>query len=203
MKNKNLIISFISLMMALQLGFLIYLIKSNEIILKDGKIFKFKTAPVDPFNAFKGRYVALNFDAGNFTLDKLPDSMSCEYNRRPKIIYALIGNKDGFAYVKNISIKKPNDSEDYLTIRQFYCDEEYKYDDNLKISIETGSYKINLTFPFSAYYLEETHAPKAEKLYNDNNKNSNNTYALIKINKGNALIQDLYINNKPIKEYFN
>ena len=34
----------------------------SERVLSGGQAFKFKTAPVDPVDAFRGRYIALNFD---------------------------------------------------------------------------------------------------------------------------------------------
>ncbi len=35
--------------------------------LKQGRVWKLKTAPVDPVDAFRGRYIALRFEAEQFT----------------------------------------------------------------------------------------------------------------------------------------
>ena len=41
------------------------MIYRQEQILHSGREFKFKTAPMDPYDAFRGRYVALQFDLGS------------------------------------------------------------------------------------------------------------------------------------------
>ncbi len=49
-------------MALLQLAAPASMIYSREHTLAKGEEFKFRTAPVDPYDAFRGRYVALSFD---------------------------------------------------------------------------------------------------------------------------------------------
>ncbi|HUR30287.1 MAG TPA: GDYXXLXY domain-containing protein, partial [Saprospiraceae bacterium] len=55
-----------AIMVLVQLYVPASMIMESEKVLKEGKEFKFKTAPVDPTDPFRGKYVELNFDAINF-----------------------------------------------------------------------------------------------------------------------------------------
>ncbi len=58
MKNKILIAAFFCVAL-LQIYTPVSMIIARESTLKEGVLFRFKTAPVDPYDAFRGRYVAL------------------------------------------------------------------------------------------------------------------------------------------------
>ena len=60
-KKKILLVLFI-LVAIVQISFSASMIINREITLKSGKQFKFRTAPVDPYDAFRGRYVALTLE---------------------------------------------------------------------------------------------------------------------------------------------
>ena len=78
------------------------MIAKRESILKDGIQFKFKTAPLDPYDAFRGRYVALQIEE-----DYVPMIKGLRLNSGQNV-YALIEtDSEGFARLTNVTTSKP------------------------------------------------------------------------------------------------
>ena len=61
MKSWRLIV--FAVVAAAQLGVPASLMWKREQTLRHGSVWKFRTAPVDPIDAFRGRLIALEFDA--------------------------------------------------------------------------------------------------------------------------------------------
>jgi uncharacterized membrane-anchored protein len=160
------------------------IIRKHEYFLKTGKSFKFQTEPVDPNNFFKGKYIALNFKEDQFTERNLPD-----LNSGQDVFVLLSSDKDGFAKIKGLSTKNPSPDTDYLIAKVMY------------LSSQNDSTTVYLDYTFREFYLNEFKAPQAEKLYRESNRDSlTKTYALVKIKKGTAVIEDVIINNSSIKD---
>ncbi len=176
--NKRLAIV---LLVIAQLSVPTWMIASQENILNKGSVYKFKTVPVDPYDIFRGRYVALRTDQ---RFVKMQNSKNIA---RGHIIYAMIANdSDGFAQVKSAMLDKPA-SGDYIKV---------------KVRYKSGD-MIHFNFPFDRYYMNEKKAPKAEVLYRSGSRREKqDAYVLIRILKGSALIEDLYVGGKSIKSYF-
>jgi uncharacterized membrane-anchored protein len=149
-------------------GWMIY---RQEQILQHGREFKFQTAPVDPYDAFRGRYVALQF-----AVVPPPD-----YNVQDKKVWMRFEvDENGFAKIKEVC-KTPLVGDDVVMATRRYG---------------------RLQFPFDRYYMEEMAAPKAETAYRDNSRSRRqNAYATVRILSGHAAIEELYIENKPIREF--
>ena len=62
MNNKRNLILLL-LLVCLQLFVPAKMIYDHEAILNKGKVFKFKTAPVDPSDPIRGKYITLQFEA--------------------------------------------------------------------------------------------------------------------------------------------
>lgn len=60
--NRNLLLALLVVLAAAQLAVPASMIVQRETVLTQGRVYKFKTAPVDPVDAFRGRYVALRFE---------------------------------------------------------------------------------------------------------------------------------------------
>jgi len=152
-----------------------WMIFHEEQTLQHGRLFKFRTAPVDPYDALRGRYVALRFDAENNSVIKAapwPDDQ--------KVWVQLETDPQGFAKVKQVSTT-PLRGDDVM---------------------EAHSRWGGLQFPFDRYYLDEKIAPKAEAAYRANNtRNHENAYVTVRILDGHAALEDLYIDDKPIREF--
>ena len=147
-------------------GWMIY---RQEQVLQHGREFKFQTAPVDPTDAFRGRYVALQFAVASSSDDKTPDG---------KVWVRFEADEKGFAKIQEES-NAPLAGDDVV------------------IAARRGG---RLHFPFDRYYMEEKAAPEAEAAYRDNSEHQN-AYASVRILNGHAAIEELYIDNKPIREF--
>jgi len=154
------------------------MIFDREAILKNGQTFRFLTEPVDPSNPFVGKYIILNFKEERFTVSN-PDKYS--YNQD---IYVLLQNdSSGFAHVKGISATAPAAGSAFVKAKVRWI--------NAK--------EIMINYPFDKYYMDEFKAPKAENAYREANiDTSRKTWAVIKVWKGNAVTENVMIDNKPI-----
>ena len=151
-----------------------WMIFSQEQILQHGLVFKFKTAPVDPYDAFRGRYVALQFIAEN-DINK-----GCLDVKNHQLWAQLAVDAKGYASVKRTSAE-PLSGEDVMIV-----------------SSKWG----RIHFPFDRYYMDEKLAPKADAAYRDNSRvNHENAYVTVRILNGHAALEELYIDDKPIREF--
>jgi hypothetical protein len=158
-----------------------------EKTLTEGRAFKFKTAPVDPYDAFRGRYVALGFDARDATWSE---------GERPEYgtpIYARVeADADGYAKFGEATLDPPSDG-DYLKVTAGFMDKDKK---------------IGVGIPFDRFYMEEQIAPEAEKVYREgsrvipSNQSSRDTpaHAIIRIRDGLGVIEQVYIGDKTLAE---
>jgi uncharacterized membrane-anchored protein len=179
MNKKKLILTLFSVLSVILIAAPVSLIIQQEDILATGQEFKFKTAPVDPFDAFRGRYVALSLE--NTHLEK-PDNVKVSAGQT---VFVLIENDpDGFARFAKIAAVAPA-AAPYLKCRVSHF---YKND-------------VYFEVPIDKYYLQETKAPKAEALYRRHNaRNKQDGFIVVAIKKGNAVIKGLYLGGKPIEE---
>ncbi len=169
------------IVVAVQLAVPAWMIFSRERILATGTAFRFRTAPVDPYDAFRGRYVALRFDQTQAAAPAGP-----ELRRGQKTFAVLETDKDGFAHFKELRRERPA-SEPYLTVRVGYY--------------SSGSI-VNLELPFDRFYMEERTAPAAEQAYRQNSRrDSQNASVIVRIRGGRGVIENLLIGDVPIAEY--
>ena len=151
-------------------------------VIKKGQLFKFQTEPVDPSDPFKGKYITLNFAASSFT-----DTLNRGLHGNDQVYVILAKNPQGFAIVENISAEEPKNTNAYVRAQVFY------------VSSEKDSITVHLNYPFDEFYMDEYKAPKAENIYRESNRNTaNTTYASVKILNGDAVVENVYINDVPI-----
>lgn len=153
-----------------------------ESALRDGKLFKFQTRPVDPYDAFRGRYVALGFSQEN-----VPWKYTAVPLKRGENMYALIENDtNGFARIKNLSAERPQ-TGDYIGV---------------KIRYAASPTNVFVQLPFDRYYMNEKKAPAAEDAYRKHSvRGQQDAYVTVRVRAGRAVIEDLYIAGKPIREF--
>jgi uncharacterized membrane-anchored protein len=181
MKTKYALIAFAITAIA-QLFIPAKMVYDNHITETEGAVYKFKAEPVDPADPFRGRYITLNFEADTFAIANFYDE--------GEAVYALLGvSADGFARIKNVTFTVPK-SGDYIKVDKWSY---YKY------------YKtLNLDLPFDRYYMEESKAPEAERLYNEYTRSQENklpAYGLVSVKEGNAVLKGVIINGVPVEEY--
>ncbi len=183
MNNKLIIFSAFVVTAIAQLFVPAQMILHREAILEEGKIYKFKTAPIDPTDPFRGKYVRLSF-ANNQIIKKEGDWEAGE------TVFALLeSDSAGFSVIADIQKNQPKEGVDYL---------------KTEINYVTGSYltasSINLNFPFDRFYMEESKAYEAELAYRDARWEEKSAYALISIKDGEGVLKDVLIEGIPIRE---
>ncbi|MBK7523454.1 MAG: GDYXXLXY domain-containing protein [Saprospiraceae bacterium] len=153
----------------------------HEDVLKTGTAFSFKTAPIDPNDPFRGKYVYLNYD---FT-ELVADSIQL-WHQGDKVFVTIKKNNEGFAIPDKIHKEAPVSETNYVQATINYVSND-------------GSKKMGILYPFDRFYVEEFVAPMAEKVYVESQIDSTNTsFALVKIKKGQAVIEDVFINDTSI-----
>ena len=180
--KKKVTISLFVLLAIIQLAVPTAMIAKRELTLRRGKVFKFSTAPIDPYDAFRGRYVRLNFAEAEVAL---PVGLELE---RKQVIYAhLKKDKDGFAEIDKLTLSAPK-QESYIKVKVAY--------------INRRQDEMRLDLPFDRYYLEEEVAKAAEKHYQQlTRKQQLASYVTVRVNDGFAVLEELYLDGQPILEY--
>jgi uncharacterized membrane-anchored protein len=165
---------------AAQLGAPAWMIVSHEETLRTGQMFKFRTMPVDPYDAFRGRYVWLQTEQNALSLPA-----GAQWTRGQKVFALIETGTNGFSKLGELRATRP-DSTPYLTVR---------------VSEIAGS-TAYLRVPFDRYYMEEGLAPAAEKAYLEHSRTSErNAYITVRVRDGLGVIENLWIDGIPIHEF--
>lgn len=175
--NKLRLIIFIVVALA-QITVPASMIWKRQRTLREGRLWKFRTKPVDPVDAMRGRYLVLRFEAEDFTSAKpLP--------YRDPVYAKLKEDADGFAVVDQVDVT-PIEGDDVVKA------ESYSYYERM----------AHLRFPFDRLWVTEANAPAAEKAYADHSRREKvDAYATVRVIAGDAGIEELYIAGQPLREY--
>ncbi|MEO6133061.1 MAG: GDYXXLXY domain-containing protein [Saprospiraceae bacterium] len=181
--NKTMLIPAFILMVLLQLYIPGRMISRKESILSGGKDFRFKTAPIDPTDPFRGKYITLSFNANSTQVANAE-----EWNQGDPIFVMLGEDEKGFVKINSIITERPADTEDYVKASIRY------------IIADTISY-VTVEYPFSRFYMDEFKAEDAQNVYGEAAMDTNQVaYAIVSIKNGDAVIKDVMIDNVPIKD---
>jgi uncharacterized membrane-anchored protein len=147
--------------------------------LREGHLWKFRTAPVDPVDALRGRYLSLRFAAEEFPSKDSPLS------RNGNVYVAFKEDADGFASVDRVSENRiPGDA----VIRT----DRYGFYDG----------KAHVIFPFDKFWVSESDASAAEQAYAAHSRRGEvDAYVTVRIRNGDAGIEELYLGGQPLREY--
>jgi uncharacterized membrane-anchored protein len=146
--------------------------------LREGRLWKFRSAPVDPIDAMRGRYLVLRFEAEDF-----PSAKPLPY--RDTVYVKLKEDAEGFAVVDQVDVT-PAEGDDVVKADSF------------------GQYegKGHLRFSFDRLWVTEANAPAAEKTYAEHSRREKvDAYATVRVMPGDAGIEELYIAGQPLREY--
>jgi uncharacterized membrane-anchored protein len=173
MKSWRLII-FVVVVFA-QLAVPASLVWKREHTLRQGHVWKFRTAPVDPVDVFRGRYVALHFEVET---EEISPPSNSSYSDR--VFVTLKANAEGFAEVDQVFATKPA-GDDFMETR---------------LSGKT------ISLPFDKYWVTERDAPAAEAAYQNLSRRGNqNAYVSVRVFRGDAALEQLYLDNQPLGDY--
>jgi uncharacterized membrane-anchored protein len=156
----------------------------SELALRTGEVFRFRIQPVDPVDAFRGRYVAIRF-----ALDRAPAPAGLELGRRQRVFVPVERDSDGFAAFGPAALDRPA-SGAYLrlTSEGIYPDDD-------------GIPRVWLSIPFSRYYMDEDLAPEAERAVWNGPRGERESSVTVRVRDGVGVIEDLYIDGIPIHQW--
>ncbi|NVK22794.1 MAG: GDYXXLXY domain-containing protein [Kangiellaceae bacterium] len=186
-KKKGLLLLLI--LCVLQLAIPAYMIWEQHNILTNGTLYKFQTRPIDPYDPFRGRYVTLRFSANQ-------EAFNVKSKRRlakDTWVYAILDNDaQGYAAIQQVVVDKPRDGVDFVQVKLAYT-WFHKGENN----------DYHVVLPFDRYYAPESLAPEIEQAVWRRNDNSEveDVYVAVKVLKGKATIEELFINQLPIREF--
>ncbi|MGC1631570.1 MAG: GDYXXLXY domain-containing protein [Gelidibacter sp.] len=158
------------------------MIFDQENTIARGTAYKFRTQPVDPSDPFKGKYIYLNYDIS------FAATNDTTWVTNAPIYIKIKTDSLGFAMVKEVFKDEPKVG-DYLKTKVTWYDH---YEKN-----------VGFSFPFNEFYMNETKAYNAELAHAEAQRDSlpNNTYALVYILNGKAVLDNVFINDIPIADY--
>lgn len=151
------------------------LIWKRERTLHEGSVWKFRTAPVDPVDAFRGRYIALEFETEAQQISPPPNAL---YGQT--VFVTLRPDAEGFAVIDQVLPSRPED-------------------DNF---IEAQLHGTTVSLPFDKYWVTERDAPAAEAAYRTQSaREKRNAFVTVRVFKGDAALEQLYLDGLPLGEY--
>ena len=183
MNKRSAMLAGFVLLAALQLAVPGWMILGHERTLREGRVFKFRTRPVDPIDAFRGRYVWLALAPDTV---KTANITQWRYNQKA---FAVLGTgEDGFATVKRLEARRPAD-EPSAPVRTTWPD--------------TQQGVVHISWQgLDRYYMTEGKAPAAEAAYRDHSRTTNHTcHVTVRVDDTQAVIENLFIENKPIRDW--
>jgi uncharacterized membrane-anchored protein len=151
------------------------LVWKREQTLGRGSVWKFRTAPVDPVDAFRGRYVALQFEVETQQIAPPANASSGQ-----AVFVTLKTNVDGFAEIDQVSTTKPA-GDDFM---------------------DAPLLGNTISLPFDKYWVTERDAPAAETAYRNLSRRGNqNAFVTVRVFRGDAAIEQLYLDGQPLADY--
>lgn len=184
MKNKVIILLLFILIAGIQWFIPIRLISEKHSIWLEGRTYKFQLTPLDPEDPFRGKYLQLKFEENHFRTDG-----QAGWQRGESVYVQLKRNAQGFVRITGLARNLPADDVDFVkaTVRDAYGE------DSLRIFID---------YPFDRYYVNEKMADPLEKpLLSNLQDTSRINYALIRIKSGEAVLEEVYLDDVPVSEW--
>lgn len=181
-KIKYLFILFV-LIALVQLFVPLQMILGQETVLDSGTAYKFKTEPIDPNDPFRGKYITLRY---NINSAVTTDSTWLQQDD----VYVYVKEDSlGFAKLTQISKTPLKIKKDYVVAKV----NSYSKHNNT----------VRFNLPFNRFYMEESKAKPAEDASRKAQRDTlpNNTYALVYIKEGEAVLNDVIINEVSIADY--
>lgn len=142
---KKIICGALLLLFGVQIAYLGNTIIEAERTLSQGTLYRLQTAPIDPYDAFRGRYVWLSFALDNrvYPLD-IP---SCAgWRLHPTRWASLKRDPHDVAEISALSLEKPAQG-DAIRVRITFCNDE----------------GLSIHLPFQRFFANELLAPAMEQ----------------------------------------
>ena len=164
-----------------QVGTPVFMIAQREKVLRRGEEFRFRSAPVDPYDAFRGRFVRVNVAS-----NRVATAEAAAYARGERVHVTVTNDADGWAHFAAVSRRRP-DGHAWIRTRVEWVDGRH-------VVFDTTMHR---------FYMEETEAPAAEVAVRDAARRgaTNRTAAIVaRVRDGLAVMTDLELDGRPIRD---
>ncbi len=159
----------------------LWTIFDQERVLNEGIPMKFRTAPIDPHDPFRGEYVVLRF-----AMEDSMYAMPADTLEHGVPVAIVLTEVNGEAQIEEVLKEAPDDDRPWL----WATVSVYDWQD--------GKYQIDL--PFDRYYLEQGTGRRTEDLVYGWQEDPRPAHALVHIANGSGVIADLLVDGRPIRE---
>jgi uncharacterized membrane-anchored protein len=159
------------------------MIWDKEQVFHQGKPFKFKAEPIDPYDPLRGKYITLSFER-----QRIKISQDDNWRHYQDVYAVLSEDSNGYARVTSILNSAPEYTQDYVLAKIDY--------------VSAGKPRFAyIDFPFTRFYMEESKAQEAEWIYREATRDTTSvTYALVHIQNGDYALKDVYIDSVSISK---
>lgn len=171
-----------------QLGSIGWMLGSRELMLRKGQAVRFIVEPVDPYDPFRGRYVALNFAESDVEYVGDFDYGDTAYG-------VLEVDPEGYARITELVPEAPEGKQLYLRVEVLGL----RWRD--AVGDKPSARVTQVKLPFDRYYMNEHAAPEAERIYREavgrqaeaNETAKRENYLVARILDGKAVAQSLVL----------
>jgi uncharacterized membrane-anchored protein len=164
--------------------------------IEEGVEYRFKTAPVDPSDPFRGKYITLNYNAETYNP---ADTNELHFDTGADVFATLMTDSSGFASILQLSAARPDIDIDYIKVNFQYG--QAGYSDRSGDELIEVKPIIGVVFPFRRLYVEESKASEAEKYYwSTRNDSTVICYAKVRVLEGNATLVDVMVNDRSLMD---
>jgi uncharacterized membrane-anchored protein len=162
-----------------QLAVPVGMIAGRERTLSEGNAWAFRARPVDPADAFRGRFLALALEP---TEAPLPPGLEVE--RGERVIVPLVRDEEGFARFGPVQTTPPAEG-DWMRVPVSWA------------TTEKGGAMLDL--PFDRFYLDEVEAPRVDAIWGQGRR-ERTAWALVRVRGGRAVLADLVIDGRSLRD---
>lgn len=171
-------LALFALVCAAQLAVAGSIIARSERVIEAGELLRFRTAPVDPADLVRGRYVALAFRETSG-----PPRDAAPFAEGDGAFALLEVDAEGFAKVTGVAHARPATGA-YLEVVVRNATPEL----------------VTFRFPVDRFYMPEEQAPAAERAHREALSGGRGTWAEIRVYQGSAQIERLVVDGVPVSE---
>jgi uncharacterized membrane-anchored protein len=186
MSRQRITVAVFAVVAVVQLAVAASAIVRRELVLRQGEVYRVRTAPVDPVDAFRGRYGALGFPSTT-----VPLRGAGPVERGQTVWVTLTVDADGFAGLASASVERPVD------LPAVRCRVRRSSPGRVDAAVDVA-------LPFSRYYLPEDLAPAAERAYRglaSRAPGSSRAWIDVRVRDGHAVLEELYLDGMPVREF--
>ncbi|HET9766222.1 MAG TPA: GDYXXLXY domain-containing protein [Thermoanaerobaculia bacterium] len=186
MSGTRLRLAALAVVALLQLAVPAQMIVARERTLREGTAWRFRTAPVDPADAFRGNYLALRFDA-----ESAPVPTGLAVDRGESVVVPLLRDAEGFAQLGSVR-REPPASGDWLRLRVGWVEKD---------DPRAGT-RAHVELPFDRFYLDEGLAPRADAKFAALGTGRGEplpAWAVVRVRAGRAVLEDVLIDGRTVR----